>query len=87
MLVVLSNDEWLFGVGAAVVVWLILLTSIVVSARRKMVRLRTDLNELAEQVKVLMVAEERRLFEQINQPLDSVRKPPRRSRSQSSKGV
>ena len=70
MLAVLNNNEWLlFGVGP--IVWLLLLTLAIVSARRREGKLRADLNELAEQVKHLMVAEQRRFYQQIKRPLDT----------------
>jgi hypothetical protein len=57
--------------GVAPIVWLLLLTSTIVSARRREGKLRADLNELAEQVKHLVVAEQRRFYQQLRRPLET----------------
>jgi hypothetical protein len=69
MRIVLENSGWLlFGTGA--VIWLLLLTSSVMSALRREGKMRAQLDELAEEVKHLTVAEQRRFYEQIKQPID-----------------
>jgi hypothetical protein len=70
------SAEWLLLI-VGIAVWLLLITSTVVSSRRQMDQLRTDVDELAQRVQAFAIAEDRRLIETMyggsDSPLISMR--------------
>jgi hypothetical protein len=64
------SAEWLLLI-VGIAVWLLLITSTVVSSRRQIDQLRTDVDELAQRVQAFTIAEDRRLIETMNGGSDS----------------
>ena len=64
------SAEWLLLI-AGIAVWLLLITSAVVSSRRQIDELRTDVDELAQRVQTFTIAKDRRLIETMNGGFDS----------------
>ena len=64
------SAEWLLLI-VGIAVWLLLITSTVVSSRPQIDQLRTDVDELAQRVQAFTIAEDRCLIETMNGGSDS----------------